>query len=479
MRKFLGYVAPPHGGLWDVLLDEGTVVVRPDVTAGAADATTVAYLDQVGQVLSALPAQQLPPFGLVALAFAMTGRQTAVTDQLAEDIEMERGRFRGVMTVDARQLLLRLYRKLPERYRSGEERVRLLIVLLDEAHGKLSKRLSKATLGELKSWRAYDYEDVVLAPQFWSVGRDEYEARALSQTYRALDILMRRYGSLSAILAAADALPDLGEYDVSLEVLPEGAPSLHGLLGAVADAKRPLVEQLADNPHTAPLVRLLPQLQAGLRLSPALRASTELSIGAADLTNRGTVDRLLLSEHAYDRDTFTARVANNEALYLDREPPPTPSDEPATVAIDVTMPMWGTPRLLAYGLALAAQLRIGPTVNWILGEEARPVPTARNEDWVRALREQSLALRPDGGLRALLTDAERAPERLLLLTHPDFLRGLTFAAILREYPRLRLQVLTVDGLGQVESYAVTGASPRRTDSFRVDLSVLDHKAPRA
>ncbi len=44
--------------------------------------------------------------------------------------------------------------------------------------------------------------------------------------------------------------------------------------------------------------------------------------GVSDISNRGTIDRLLLSELAQDDEMLTTRVAMNEVMYLRRETPP-------------------------------------------------------------------------------------------------------------------------------------------------------------
>ena len=477
---------------WWVNLAEGTVELR-DVTpyverdaawddsaaAQAAPRVTIAYLAQVAQVLDDLPHQQLPPFGVVVYAFAMTGRRSEVTDALAEAVEQHEI-FRDVMALDARQLLHRLYRKLPEAYRSGEPRHRLLVTLCDENHQRLSKRRSRQVLGEMKSWRAYDFTDLLAGSRgrYWLRERETLSGAPLSHAYRALDTTMRRYGSLRAILAAADALPDIDYEELDLE-LETGAASVLGLLGGLAESKRPLLEQLAERRDTAPLAALQPLINAGLRLSPRLRPAEEVGVGATDLSNRGTVDRLLLTEHAYPPELFTARLANHEALYLHRERPPAPTDEPTAIAVEITLRMWGTPRLLAYGIALAAQLRLArerdgdgdATRTYFIGEDAREAPTATRRDWSAALRHQSIRLDAVPGLREL-ADARPELDRLLLVTHPRTPATTDFARWLRERPGLRVQLLTVDGGGRVANYHVRAGRQRLLHTFQIDLSVL-------
>ena len=75
--------------------------------------------------------------------------------------------------------------------------------------------------------------------------------------------------------------------------------------------------------------------------------------GVADITNRGPLDRLLLSELAHDDLTLAARVALNEALYLRREPPMREPPGALGLLLDSGVRLWGIPRVLATAVALA------------------------------------------------------------------------------------------------------------------------------
>ena len=75
--------------------------------------------------------------------------------------------------------------------------------------------------------------------------------------------------------------------------------------------------------------------------------------GFSDIENRGSLDRLLMSELAYDDLTLAVRIALNEALYLRRETPPTTPSLARSILIDVGIRMWGIPRVFATSVALA------------------------------------------------------------------------------------------------------------------------------
>ncbi len=74
--------------------------------------------------------------------------------------------------------------------------------------------------------------------------------------------------------------------------------------------------------------------------------------GIADITNRGTIDRLLPGELAWDDLVLAARLVHNEALYFRREIPPQQVAVSHTVLLDRGLRLWGAARVISLGVAL-------------------------------------------------------------------------------------------------------------------------------
>lgn len=83
--------------------------------------------------------------------------------------------------------------------------------------------------------------------------------------------------------------------------------------------------------------------------------------GISDITNRGTIDRLLPGELAWDDLVLAARLVHNEALYFRREIPPLHVAVGHTVLLDRGLRLWGTARVFSLGVALG--LRHHPALN--------------------------------------------------------------------------------------------------------------------
>ncbi len=247
-------------------------------------------------------------------------------------------------------------------------------------------------------------------------------------------------------------------------------------IGGLADD---LVSQLLARPDTARFAQYVPLVSAGLRVPASFRQNQAPRLGGvADISNRGPLDGLLLSEHAYDPEAFAARVANGEALYLQREPPALPQTESAVVAVDCTLPMWGTPRLLAFATALALQqnhYRKRGIDAYLLAEEPHVMASATKEAWITGLNVQSAGLSCAASLSALLAAESKAaksgaggPTSITLISHASILADLGFNAVLRERPGLRVHLIAVAREGRVESFLVEGTRRRSLGYFQVD-----------
>lgn len=117
---------------------------------------------------------------------------------------------------------------------------------------------------------------------------------------------------------------------------------------------RRLLQELENTRRYRGLSKLSSRLVAALSLPRQLSEPESLQLGGvSDISNRGSIDKLLLSELVHDDLTLSVRLALNEALYLRRESPPARDRRIRSVFIDCSLPMWGLPRLYATAVALA------------------------------------------------------------------------------------------------------------------------------
>jgi hypothetical protein len=121
-----------------------------------------------------------------------------------------------------------------------------------------------------------------------------------------------------------------------------------------ADRMRRLIGELIEDEELGGIARLARNLMAAINLPRPLADPDDLPAGGvSDISNRGNLDRLLISELAHDDLTLAVRVATNEALYLRRETPPRQPPRRRAVLIDSGIRMWGVPRVFAAAVAMA------------------------------------------------------------------------------------------------------------------------------
>src|SRR5262249_7407213 len=121
-----------------------------------------------------------------------------------------------------------------------------------------------------------------------------------------------------------------------------------------AERARSLIAQLEDDDELSGVGRLARHLMAAVTLPRAVSDREDLPLGGvSDISNRGPLDRLLLSELAHDDLTLAVRVATGEALYLRREQPPRTPPRERVLLLESGIRTWGVPRVFATAVALA------------------------------------------------------------------------------------------------------------------------------
>ena len=436
----IGYLAARGDAPWR-WADDGEVITW-------ADGTTIAFREEVAFVLEWLLPQGWPPFGaLVWLLAACRGKlppPTAVSDvprAPTNDSEATAGQLplsafadrvrAGQASVEA---VLAGIARLPEGARSSPKAKAVIAEAIFVGKGTTTggHMLRQMVLGVLRSGAL---TDVMLnqpdAPP--TVGNGEF-------------------ASLSTGLAALDLESLALRLRTGLDALPRAAT----LPAAPAARMRAMLAELRTDPEHAGLARLARDFMAALQLPRALSEPDEMPIGGfADLSNRGNLDRLLLSELAHDDLTLAVRIALQEALYLRREPPVKQPPSTLAVLLDSGVRLWGVPRLLATAVALAL---IGKSsqhgklaVFRASGATLAPVDLLTKEGLTSHLSVLETHAHPGAALPAfqrVLDDAER--HDAVLITQRDAAQDPVFRRSLQAAKFDTLYIATVDRDGSFE-----------------------------
>ncbi|MBO9633486.1 MAG: hypothetical protein J7578_10255 [Chitinophagaceae bacterium] len=292
---------------------------------------TICYKQDLIDILSLLPGGSTPPLSPVLLVIAAcnTGFSNEEISTLRHYSFVVGG---GVEHLALAIRFLSTIPLLPEDLRTGTGRAHLLnhIFKIPEITNFAPVEL-KSALNDLSSGQWQDQLQQpgrAISPQTFSWHLSYFEnARRETPTLESLKRVLRT------------GIPEM----------PQAAP-----LAVPEPSGGDLFEQLSKHPELAALARLAERLIPVLNIPMHTQGSGQYPFGGiSDITNRGSYDKLLLSELAQDDLTLTARLVNGEALYYRREEPPDKPTNRRILLIDATLKMWGIPRLFAMASALA------------------------------------------------------------------------------------------------------------------------------
>ena len=327
----LAYIQPRQGYLWQ-WEDQHTVLAIPG-------GNTIAYGQMVLEMLESFGDQPIPRLTPLLLVLAATNPSAAQDlPKIAEILEGLRSRkfLTPVTDRETNEDIMKLMhsiQKLGVAAKQGPRRQQLVQMLFANGHKMVSHK-NASTL--LHQWRSAGPPADLVAK--YITGDDH---GPIWNDLRGLAIIQNRYPTTEAIQEALSQLVPVEP--LALDPSP-----------AKSTASEDLVEALKAETKTYKIGALVPHLWAGLNIPYHLSLPGGQPLGGvSDLTNKGDLERLLISEYANDDEVFLSRLANNEALYLRREEPPASEEFHRIILIDISLKNWGTPKLLALSVLVA------------------------------------------------------------------------------------------------------------------------------
>ncbi len=460
------YLRTPPGAPWR-WEDGGRTLVWED---GA----TVAFREELAAIFERLAPGELPPFPvLVCVLAACRGRYLSLPRREPVSGDAKQAvlpGFAGVLSLRAEQVAEEQLRKLsalPNDVIGHPRGKALLAQIVFEARERGGDVGAAQVLKGLEA--GLREAELNAAP----AGPDETGFDAAAILHRAAQPL-RGHTAESLRLRLRTGLDAPPTADAVELALPRG------------ERARRLLARLAEDEQNGGLALVARDLMAAIRLPSVLtRADEQAAGGASGLGNRGTLDRLLLSELAHDDLTLATRVALNEALYLHREPPARRPRRGLALLIDSGLRMWGVPRLLgtAAGLALLA--------GWPDDAEARvwraddtgvtPVDLLDEAGMTSHLETLGVALHPGRALAGFVAAAgDETESDLVIVTHWQALQTAEFHRQLLGVSAKRAFLVLVDHAGLVQLHALpwSGEGARPLVAAQADLDKLCAEKPR-
>lgn len=457
------YLVPTHETFWQ-WKENGEVIAW-------LDGTTIAFRAEVAGVLRRLAERGLPPFGAIVLLLAAT-RDNWDEALQESDLRAKVSRGLGADNSEGRALLSQVLAQL--------QRISQLSPELR------SSPVAKETIVEM----AFDGL------------RDRGPVEAAHQVVESLElglgeeVVLRRGDWRKHDLGAWEILRDLHNLNQGLPRVEEAALRLRLGVGldalpepvelelSAAERVRALLAGLKNDPELSGLARLALELMAAVNLPRPLSEPDDMPRGGfSDIANRGSLDRLLLSELAHDDLTLAVRVAVNEALYLRREIPPKTPPQQRTMLLETGIRAWGAPRVFvaAVALALAASIDKRQEVKAYRaqGERIAPVDLTTRQGLIEHLAKLETELHPGEALSAFKLQASQAeiPCEPVLVTTDEVLEDREFQLALAECDLAPLLVVTLNREGRFRLLERThrGAKLLREASFQLDDLFADSK----
>ncbi len=472
------YFNSPPGHFWKWAMELGTTPgqdwLGDHPVIEWMGTNTICYEEELGSIITALAPQGLPPLASILLVLTACSNDSLIcTSTLRTSLPLAAGEDRTVIAEDMAlltrvvELLLRIS-QLPQEYRSGSNKTLLMQIIFAGA-------------------AAITVQDSLHLVSLFNNGYCDYDgdfrrdtasgASVPADNVAATQQLRRRFrAELDAFEPALKAYPStealLQKLRTGVERIPTAAPIT---LPELPPSNTDLLTQLEEDENTAGLTRLTQRVMAALKIPMHAQGSSDQSFGGvSDITNRGNFDRLLLSELAYDDELLSARLANNEALYLRREELPSQRNKEWVILLDTTLKMWGVPRVFGMAAALACSHNNKGHASlqaYTLGNNShQPLDLLSKAGIINGLEKMDTALHSGEALLPLLEQQPRSDDRsFFLITNEQTLAAPAFQPALAALYQQPGFIITTNRNGQLHCYELVNGRKKQIATALFDL----------
>ncbi|AZB08688.1 hypothetical protein EG344_07530 [Chryseobacterium sp. G0162] len=416
----------------------------------------IAYRPYIIEILKELQPQGWPPFGaLLMVLYAMQEGYTDFAGPLrytADFYSMGNFDFNAEREIE----FLEKIKALPRLYKQKQNKIVLLQTLFKDSHNRISSLQAEAHL------RIY-YK----RPQELAVSAEKQHAgpSVLNKDLTAID-LNQKFPTVQSIIDAMKGL--IEEPELNDEVVEEDA---------TADTNKDFIRELINEPKTFQIGSLIKRIWSGLKIPMRHLSPGEQPIGGiSDMTNKGDFHRMLLSEFANDEDIFMNRVANSEALYIQREIPPEENIFERIILIDTSLRNWGTPKVLAFASAIAiikhpkahSECKV-----MALGQAAIPISLNKVEAVIENLNQVSPVLEVSEALDKFFKDEYPQKDiEVFFITHQENFEDEKIQRVVNQNrDRLKFLVATTSD-GEINFYKHHKGVRKHIQKIRLPLHEL-------
>jgi hypothetical protein len=448
------YFQASEGYFWQ-WEEEGEVIAIPN-------SRTIAYKAFLIDILEKLCDQGIPPFGSLLLAIIATNENGE--DTLNDVYSLMDKKLSG--SNSTREPLtsainfLKLLSGLPKKYRQGRNRTLVLQRLFANCHNIIGAVKSRQILELYKSTEKR-------SERFLAVKL--FHFNTYNNDFRIISLLEKRFPDTNAIISALADLPLIEELELDNA-------------DVIETPGKDFVQELIESSKTFHVGSLIKRLWSGLNIPfHNLLPGNQPIGGVSDLTNKGELSQLLISEFANDDLLFLSRLANNEALYFNRESPPHSNDLERVILIDVSIKSWGTPKAIAYALMLAIAKHPKTDIHcsaFAVGKSFYPVAFNSVDDVVQSLQILDPCLHPAKGLEAFFKASDKKKKmEVFFISSKETLRQEPLHKVISEHYSSFNYWIYTGSEGTIDLYKRQHNSKKHIQQIKLPLNDLWKKEP--
>lgn len=391
------YIQSYHNNFWH-FEEGGNVIAIPD-------GDTIGYSDYLLQeIIFYLAPHGLPRLGSLLLVIAATNSQGQ--NSIEEITKVVKRQFSNDEDVDQGILFLKVLSQLPARYKKGILRLEVLRGVFQLSHNSIGKKRSLGILSELKNNSSINNYSKALEKS--SLSRTN-----LNNDFRTLSIIGRKLDSVETVMERLTLLPkienELNELDTKTD----------------KDLDEDIIEQLKKNSKSYYVATLVSRLISGLHIPfHSTLPSNQALGGVADITNKGSFDKLLMSEFAFDDQILMSRLANSESLYHHREVPPADNNYSRVILIDISLKNWGTIKTISFAIMLAIANHPkskNPCNVFLVGKSYKEISIETVDEIIDGLQVLDSSLDPGVGLMGLFSGEEIKRSEIFFISSKESL----------------------------------------------------------
>lgn len=461
-RERLSYFVPSPSSPWQWTKD-GNVIVW-------YDGSTVAFREEIESILGELAVDGFPSFGGILLMLAALKGKTPEGSWMLGPAVLEE--------VTSVEDLGGLRRRMSVRIETALDELADVVATLSlQDIPALREPKGKAALVDA----LFAGEPRVCNPDDASELLRDLESGALEGTgwmrpsWRSASRLLNDVEALGRGWNRFDARAFTLRLQTGLDELPI-EPELDDIAAALK--ARRLLSELEGDEQFAGLAKLTRDLMAAVYLRHHVLPRDEApSGGLADISNRGALDRLLLSELAHDDLTLAVRVALNEALYVKREPPGERPEGRFSVLLDTGIRLWGVPRVFATAVALALvavqSRKRDVAIYRTRGARVERIDLFTREGLTEHLGVLGTEIHPGHALAEFLSKHKRdGADESVVITEWDAVSDPEFRACLRAQSLDRLYLAAVNRSGRFRLLEYPALDAKPLSDAKLDLSTI-------